>query len=143
MPEKIFVDWEDDLAVIKFKGNWRIFFDYEPMFLLDYSKRDDTWIPSEGEFRYGTLVVDESNVEQWIESLKNEVALEQVSKLYWENTKKRVQLTFLINFDEKFWVGSGWHNDQSFLGDYQPQGWTAIEDLALNYLPPNLKGYFV
>ena len=62
---------------------------------------------------------------------------------YKVRTEKRVKLTFLINFDEKLWVGCLWKMDQSPLQEYQPQGWSALEDKVLDYLPSNLKGYFV
>ncbi len=144
MPEKIFVDWDSSLAAVKFRGNWRFFYDQDAMFLLDYPSYDGgLHNPTEGEFRYGTLIVDETNAEQWMKSIFAEVSLEQVPNLCWEGTERRVQLTFLINFDEKLWAGSGWHNDQSSLEDYQPHGWTALEDPVLDYLPDNLKGYFV
>jgi hypothetical protein len=143
MPEKIFVDWDYSLAVVKFKENWRFFYDIESMFLLDYHSFHNAYNPVEGEFRYGTLIVDKNNAEQWMSSITREVTLEQIPNLYWENTETRVKLTFLINFDERLWVGSQWKMDQSPLHEYQPQGWTAREDNVLDYLPPELKGNFV
>ncbi len=143
MPEKIFVDWDYSLAAVKFKDNWRFFYDIESMFLLNYPSFDDTHNPTDGEFRYGTLIVDENNDEQWMNSIVEEVNLEQVPNLYWESTERRVQLTFLINFDEKLWIGYRWKMDQLPLDEYQPQGWTTQEDNVLDYLPPDLKGYFI
>ncbi|MCA0456563.1 MAG: hypothetical protein LCI00_21500 [Chloroflexi bacterium] len=143
MPDKIFVDWDYSLAAVKFMGKWRFFYDIDVMFLLDYPSYHGDHNPTQGEFRYGTLIVDETNAEQWMRSMFAEVTIEQVPNLYLENTEQRMRLTFLINLDEKLWIGSFWHNDQTFLGDYQPQGWTAKEDLAINYLPADLKGYFV
>lgn len=142
MSEKIFIDWEEALAAVKFQGQWQFFHAWEPMFILDYTAYDDEYVPSLGGFRYGTMIVDKDNAEQWMNSLGEKLSLEQACHVYWENTEKRVRLTFVIDFDKKLWVGSGWKMDQSPFTEYQPQGWIAIEDNVLNYLPDDLKSYF-
>jgi hypothetical protein len=138
----IYVDHDEALAGVKFKGRWRFFYDGEIMFLLDYSAYDDTHHPRPGEFRYGTMIVDEANAERWMNSLAHEVSLEQLTHTYWKNSDRRINPTFLIDFDQKLWVGSGWKMDQSPLHEYQPQGWTALEADIDDYLPDELKTYF-
>jgi len=143
MSEKIFVtDWDESLAAVKFKGHWRFFHDVETAFLLNYSAYDDRYTPKPGGYRYGTLVVDKNNADEWMKSLAHEVSLEQLPHLYWQDSEERVRLTFVIDFDKKLWVGSMWKMDQSPLTDYQPQGWTAIEDDVKKYLPSELVRYF-
>ena len=72
-------------------------------------------------------------------ALAGEVTPAQLARTYWRDTLKRVKLTFVIDFDEKLWVGQGWHNDQSPFQDYQPQGWLTDEDDVAKFLPPEIK----
>jgi hypothetical protein len=140
MTEPIFLDWDESLAAVKFKGRWRFFHDVDSMFLLDYSPYDSDYAPKQpGDFRYGTLVVDENNAEQWMDSLAGEIAAEQIPNTFLKGTAHRAKLTFVIDFDQKMWVGSMWHNDQSALDDYQPEDWTAGEDDVYNYVPPEIR----
>lgn len=142
MTEAVYVHWDDVLAAVNFKGEWRFFCDIEVMFLLDYSSYEKNYQPSPGEFRYGTMVVDESNAEAWMTSLSTELMRNQLSRTYWESTTEQVQPTFVIDFDKKLWVGNHWKMDQSPLTDYQPHGWTALEDDVMKYLPAELVKYF-
>ncbi|MHB8625274.1 MAG: arsinothricin resistance N-acetyltransferase ArsN1 family A [Aggregatilineales bacterium] len=139
MEDKIFVDLDESLAAVKFKGRWRFFHDVETMFLLDYSAFDSDYVPVPGEFRYGTLIVDESNAEQWMNELTHELTPQQLLHTYWRDTRRRVELTFVIDFDEKLWVGQMWHMDQSPLQDYQPDGWLTGEDEARKRLRRNFQ----
>lgn len=124
---------EESIAAVKWQGKWRFFYDIDIMFLLDYTKYDDS-IPEEGDFRYGTLVVNESNIELWMDSIHGELTTEQIPYARWDDDEQ-VQLTFVIDFDVKMWIGYHWQNDQSAYQDYQPEGWIAIEDDCFNYLP--------
>ena len=142
MSDRIYVDRDYALAAIKFRERWRFFYDVETMFLLDYSSFDPTYEPSSGKFRYGTLIVDESNAEAWMAAMAKELDRDQLPHMYWDNSDRRVQPTFVIDFDKKLWVGHGWSMDQSPLQDYQPQDWTAGEDDVMKYLPPELLQYF-
>jgi hypothetical protein len=142
MTEKIFIDRDDALAVVKFKGIWRFFYDMEIMFLLDYTSYDGDYDPLPGQFRYGTMIVSDANAEMWIKSLSGELFLEQLLDTYWENSEKRVVPTFVIDFDKRLWVGNNWSHDQSPLHEYQPQDWIAREDDVMNYLPAEVRIYF-
>jgi hypothetical protein len=142
MSDRIHIEWDDALAVVKFREMWHFFNDMEVMFLLDYSSYDDTHHPSPGEFRYGTMIVDENNAEAWMESLSGKLEIEQLKHTYWKNTDKRVRPTFFIDFDTKLWVGGNWKQDQSPFTDYQPQGWTALEDDVISFLPEEVRRYF-
>jgi hypothetical protein len=139
MAEPIFIDWDESLAAVKFKGRWRFFHDMETMFLLDYGSYDDDYVPKPGDYRYGTLVVDESNAEQWMNSLAGEITTEQIPNTFLQGRTTRVKLTFVIDFDEKIWVGMMWHNDQSPLHEYQPEDWLTDEDDVYKYLPPEIR----
>ena len=35
MDDTVFVDWDQSLAAVKFKGQWHFFYDVDTMFLLD------------------------------------------------------------------------------------------------------------
>ena len=143
MSEKIYIAWDDEtLAAVKLKGVWRFFIDREIMFLLDYPSYDNTYHPLPGKFRYGTLIVDDQNVELWIQSLSRELDTAQLANIYWKDTNERVRPTFVIDFDRKFWVGSGWSHDQSPLHEYQPKGWNALEDDVMKYLPAEIRTHF-
>ncbi|MCC7446556.1 MAG: hypothetical protein IT324_04025 [Anaerolineae bacterium] len=111
----------------------------ETMFLLNYS----AYNPQPGGYRYNTLIVDENNTELWMKSLAGELTLEQIPYTYWYDTSQRMRLTFVIDFDEKRWVGYMWKHDQEALQDYQPDGWTAVEDEVLPYLPPEIRQYWL
>jgi hypothetical protein len=136
MPDTIQVDSEESIAAVHIHGTWRFFYDSDYMFLLDYQSYPG-YTPKPGESRYGTLIVDDSNVEQWMRSLKGELTVEQIPHVRWGNGGQ-VKLTFLIDFDRKLWIGYKWNNDQSSLTDYQPSGWIAIEDDVFRYLPQEL-----
>ncbi|MBI1260027.1 MAG: hypothetical protein GC204_21370 [Chloroflexi bacterium] len=139
---KTFIVWDEEtLAAVKFKGVWRFFVDMEIMFLLDYTAYED-YLPEPGEFRYGTLIVDDQNAEVWMNSMAKEIEAGQLVHLYWQNTDDRVRPTFVIDFDRKFWVGGGWSHDQSPLQDYQPKGWTALEDNVMKYLPDEISSLY-
>jgi len=142
MDERIYIDWDESLAAVKFKGHWRFFCDIETMFLLDYTAYDGDYIPTPFSYRYGILVVDEHNAEQWMSALDVEVTPKQLANTYWRGSSNRVQLTFVINFDEKLWVGQMWKMDQSPLADYQPQDWLAEKDEVQKYLPLEIRGYW-
>jgi hypothetical protein len=139
MSEKLYLDWEEALTAVKLSSEWRFFADREVMFILDYSAYDDEYAPLPGGFRYGTLIVDKHNASAWMNTLAREFNVEQLPYLYWEDTEKRVQVTFVVDFDERRWVGNGWKMDQSPLTDYQPEGWTAVEDDVYQHLPLDLK----
>ncbi|MBN8637645.1 MAG: hypothetical protein J0M07_20160 [Anaerolineae bacterium] len=142
MQKKIEVDWDDALAVIKYKNAWHFYVDMEIMFLLDYTAYDSEYKPAPGRFRYGTLIVDENNTEIWLGALARKLAPDLLLHTYWENTEKRVLPTFVIDFDQKLWVGNNWHHDQSPLHKCQPAGWTALEDDVMTYLPSEIQRYF-
>jgi hypothetical protein len=142
MSDSLFVDWDYSLAAVKFKGRWRFFYDLETMFVLDYTAYDDDYSPLPGDYRYGTLIVDENNAEQWMASLERELTPEQLPETYWENTSRRVQLTFVIDFDKKLWAGQNWKMDQSPLESYQPEGWSATYDAPEKYLPPEIRNFW-
>jgi hypothetical protein len=93
MNEKTYLEWDEALAAVKYNGRWRFFHDIEVMFILDYPAYDDTCNPAPGEFRYGTLVVNEDNAVEWMNSLSGELSLEQLPHTYWRGTGNRVQLT--------------------------------------------------
>lgn len=133
MPPLIKIPHDESIAAVKWQGQWRFFYDADLMFLLDYTKYDDA-IPEEWGFRYGTLVVDESNIERWMDSMHGELTAEQIPYTGWADDEQ-VQLTFVIDFDVKLWVGYLWQNDQSAYEEYQPEGWLAVEDDVFNYLP--------
>ena len=132
-------DSDYDLAAIKFRGHWRFFYDTESMFLLDFTKFDDSHKPSPGDWRYGILIVTEDNAEQWMNELAGELTLDQLPYTYWEGTSDQIKLTFVIDFDNKLWIGHGWQMDQSALHDYQPDGWTTGEDNVYDWLPPEIR----
>ncbi|GAC1680782.1 MAG: hypothetical protein NVS9B9_31840 [Ktedonobacteraceae bacterium] len=142
MDDKVFVDWDYSLAAVKSKGKWRFFYDIESMFLLDYTSFEDDYSPVLGDWRYGLLVVTQDNAEQWMAALAGELQIDQLAKTYWRDTNNRVPLTFVIDFDQKLWIGQMWKMDQSPLQDYQPKGWLAKEDAVLNYLPPDIRKYW-
>jgi hypothetical protein len=142
MDDKVFIDWDLSLAAVKFKGQWRFFYDEETMFLLDYTSYDGNYTPALGDYRFGILIISEDNVEQWMATLAGELTLTQLPKTYWQHTTDRVQLTFVIDFDEKLWIGQMWKMDQSPLQDYQPKGWLAREDILEKYLPPEIRAYW-
>jgi hypothetical protein len=137
MAEFIKIDPEESIAAVHWQGRWRFVYDIDIMFLLDYPSYDDTYFPKEEEFRYGTLIVDESNVEQWLASMSGELTTDQIPYARWEKDEQ-VKLTFVIDFDTKLWVGLHWQNDQSAYQDYQPDGWIAIEEDIFKYLPPDI-----
>ena len=126
MTKFIEIDPEESIAAIYWRGVLRFVYDsYDP-----------SYSPKEGEFRYGSLVVDDSNIEQWIESMSGELTVEQIPYARWEEDEQ-VQLTVVIDFDVNLWIGHLWRNDQSAYQDYQPAGWIALEDFVFNYLPDN------
>lgn len=142
MDEKIFLDSDCSLAAVKFKGQWRFFYDTESMFLLDYTAYHNRYKPGPGDWRYDLLVINDDNAEQWMAALQGELAVGQLANTFWDNTNKRVKLTFVIDFDQKLWVGHMWKMDQSPLQDYQPEGWLAKEDALENYLPPDIRKHW-
>ena len=142
MTESITIDWGDSIGAVKLKGKWRFFYDMDYMFLLDYTAYDSGYIPKPGDKRFGLLVIDNENAEQWMGSLAGELSLEQIPNVVVGDSSVRADLIFVIDFDTRLWVGQGWHNDQSFLGDYQPEGWTAIEDNVYQYLPDEIRRYW-
>ncbi len=142
MDEKIYVDWDESLAAVKFKGRWRFFYDVEEMFLLDYTKWWSDYVPEPGGWRYGTLIVDENNAEQWMNSIAHEITADQIPNTFLKDTSDRVKLTFVIDFDEKIWVGMMWKHDQSPLDDYQPDDWATGEENVYNFLPPEIRAYW-
>jgi len=82
------------------------------------------------ENRYGILAT-EDNAEQWMNALAGELTPDQLSRTYCYDGSDRVILTFVVDFDEKLWVGQTWKMDQSALHDYQPAGWLAGVDEVL------------
>jgi hypothetical protein len=138
----ILSDFDYSLAAVKFKGRWRFFCDIEQMFLLDYTLYDSDYVPEPGGYRDGLLIIDEHNAEQWMSALAVEVTAAQLMHLYREGHIERVKLTFVINFDEKLWVGSMWLMDQSALDEYQPADWLADADNVSKYLPEEIRRLF-
>lgn len=137
MTKSLTIDGYESIAAIRLKGSWRFFHDQDYMFLLDYSSYEPDYDPKSGEARYGTMIVDDSNIEQWMQSLAGELTAEQVPNARWENGVQ-VKLTFVIDFDNQLWVGIHWDNDQTLLNDFQPSGWLAIEDDVFKYVPPEV-----
>jgi hypothetical protein len=72
-----------------------------------------------------------------MDSLRGELTLEQIPYTQWANGAQ-APLTFVIDFDRKLWIGYQWHNDQIALTDYQPSGWTALEDNVYRYVPQEI-----
>jgi hypothetical protein len=142
MDGKIFVDPEYSLAAVKLQGRWRFFYDWETMFILNYTAYHADYVPKPGGFRDGTLIVGEHNADVWMNMLAGEASVDQLPLLFWEGSEVRVRLTFVIDFDSKLWVGCRWRMDQSPLADYQPDGWTAIEDDLKPYLPSELRDFW-
>lgn len=136
MSQIINIHPDESIAAVKWRDQWRFFYDEDIMFLLDYTK-NSSYFPVEGGFRYGTLIVDESNVELWMNSMAGELTEEQIPYVRWADDEQ-VKLTFVIDFDVKLWVGYRWQNDQSAYQDYQPDGWIAIEDDVHGYLSTKL-----
>jgi hypothetical protein len=142
MEQKLSIDPDEAVAAVKLRGRWRLFYDVETMFLLNYSAYHPDYIPEPGCFRYNTLIVDENNAELWMSALAGELTLEQIPYTYWGDTSQKAKLTFVIDFDQKLWVGEMWQHDQTWLPDYQPEGWTAIEDEVIQYLPSEIRSYW-
>lgn len=134
MSDSIIIPADESLAAVKWQGQWRFFYDIDIMFLLDYRKYDPKYRPKTDSFRLGTLIVDETNIDLWMHSMSGELSTEQIPYARWADDTQ-VQLTFVINFDVRLWVGYLWQNDQSAYQEYQPDGWTAIEDDVFAYLP--------
>lgn len=105
------------------------------MFLLDILAYEGE-APEPGHPRYDTAIVDSENATQWMASLAHELTIDQVTHAM--NGSYPAKVTFMIDFDQQLWVGHGWHNDQFYLGDYQPAGWTTKEDDPYAYMPDEL-----
>jgi hypothetical protein len=87
---------QDTIAAIHLKGQWRFFYDMDYRFLLDAESlvTDDSGEVDE------TQIVDDHNVEAWMQSLSGELTAEEIPYTYWEDGGQ-VKLTFVIDFDRK------------------------------------------
>ncbi len=139
MIEPIIIDLEEGIAAVKHEGNWRFFHDNDWMFLLDYRAYayapDETPRPTDP--RRNTLVVNENNAEEWMNLLAGELTFEQIPYAVYDDGAQ-APLMFVIDFDEKLWIGHRWHMDQSALDDYQPADWLADEDDVFKYVPEEI-----
>jgi hypothetical protein len=84
--------------------------------------------------RKNTMIVDENNAEEWMNLLAGELTAEQIPYTIYEDGGQ-APLMFVIDFDQKLWVGCQWHMDQSALHEYQPADWIADEDDVFKYAP--------
>ena len=112
------------------------------MFLLDYSAYNEDYVPNPGGWRYGTLIVRQNNVEQWMNALAGEIPPEQLNSVYRDSPwglLGPLKIVFVIDFDAKVWVGSNWQHDQEALDEYQPADWFSDEDDVMKYLPPEIR----
>ena len=58
MSDDVFLDEDQSLAAVKFKGRWRFFSDSETMFLLDYTSYNADYNPQPGGYRDGSYQAD-------------------------------------------------------------------------------------
>lgn len=128
------VGTDESLAAIKHQGEWHFFCDMDYMFLLDIISYEGEE-PDAEHPRFGTAIVTPENAIEWMSSLAYRLTIEQVANASYITSGHPAKLVFMVDFDQKLWVGSGWHNDQSFLRDYQPEGWITKEDDPYIYLP--------
>lgn|GEM_PF-2106367 len=140
MAETIVIDLDQEIAAVKFKGNWRFFHDFDWMFLLDwntyYYGRDQVGEPLDP--RKTTMIVDENNAEEWMSLLAGELSAEQIPHTVHKGYVDQARLVFVIDFDRKLWVGCLWNMDQSALHEYQPTDWTALETSVFKYVPEEI-----
>jgi hypothetical protein len=139
MTEPILIDINQGIAAVKLRGSWRFFHDDDWMFLLDWGKYryQPGETPDEDDPRRDTMIVDENNAKEWMSLLAGELMAEQIPNAVYE-AGGRVPLRFVIDFDQRLWVGCMWNMDQSALHDYQPDDWAAGEDDVFEFAPKEI-----
>lgn len=140
MDKVIYIDPQSSIGAVRLNGVWRFVYGENYMFLLDYTKYDDTYNPQPTAWRYDALIVDKSNAEAWIQSLDGELTQDDIPNTRWyiRNSLAQVKLTYVIDFDQQLWVAYDWSQDEPYLPDYQPDGWNAFEGNVFDYLPPDV-----
>ncbi|MBL8160968.1 MAG: hypothetical protein JNJ61_03215 [Anaerolineae bacterium] len=128
---------EHFIGAVKLHGEWRFFHHLLIAWILNYRDYDDTYIPTESDWRYELMKVDEKNAEAYVLFMaKNELPIAQIPFVRLGDFPMQAPLTFVVNFDERLFV-NGWH-DNIPIHEYIPQGWRGIEDNPYDHIPSDL-----
>lgn len=139
--DQIIIDADEQIGVIKLNNDWRIFYLDRGDWMLDYTKNNDEYVPSEDDWRYGFLVVDTYNADEYFKLYTdNEVAIEDILKLKGVLSMKIPPIKYFVDFDNKLFVDGT--QDYITIDQLIPLGWQGITYDPRIFLPDNIRKYW-